>query len=534
MVSHIHSKPRMPLHRLPVNEFVIDNIHIKGGEQGKGISPDILLEISKNVHDPFSKLLIRNMPDDREIIRLVGSMIEPRVNIYEPPELDTSLEDSSNCTEGATSSKSIDSDPSIEASSNESIPNKAAYERDSMLMYAIRYAQLTQNPYVMVSLLNMDSIPDIEQNASEVLGGQRPYETFEQTLHRSRMLWEKVVSSIDAEIKVGSNDDVPQSDGHASAAIIPRYGLDKSISEALHYDSNDYNTQPTRIITRLVNSDKTPRNATIVIQSTNGKYNILATYQELPKGYAYTQDFSSTSSERSSTSVSDTSAEYSFPDVLTQLQGARYCKIVSLKKHPFTELPVDAVVNETDPQLTFSDQRGIFNDITKAAGKETLKQEGKEEREHWNDTNVLARCHPGNAVITGAGKLKRKNGTTEKLVHITTQSMKGKNKVSNAEAYSNLSRSYNSVINKVSADNSGKAEADKTHSIYIPVVEDTSKGYDDVSIKLSHLIKVVSASASRLKRENMMLIVGCAKDKDVEYAQDIMLRRAHDACMLRL
>ena len=227
--------------------------------------------------------------------------------------------------------------------------------------------------------------------------------------------------------------------------------------------------------------------------------------------------------------------KYTFHPKLASLPGANfpdaeYCKIVTVKRyfltkipensHHFTKLPVDAVVNFTDPQLTFSEQYGIFHDITKTAGEDTLKEESKKicATEHWEDTNVFAKCHPGQAVITGAGKLQELNGTTKILVHTTTGSEQSKGIAVKSSAYRQLQSSYKSSIEKIYEHNTGKSEAEKVHSIYIPVAVNKRKGYSDSDVSAARLVNVVFSEYPKLKQENMMVIIACPSDADARHA----------------
>ena len=476
MVSSFSLVPSLqlsvPLHRATIKDFIIDDVVIHGGEEG--ISPEIIFQVLKNPHHPAAKRLLSERPDNLEEIREIGKQIIPKgnIDIYAPPgDLTAMLEKYAECATDEEIAKQEESQPK-----DLGIPKyqdlKAIADREKLIDYTstqpvyqythmlmdtiIKVAQITQNEECFSQVMYHGYIQASEQYASEILGGPLPGETPKQTANRAQVGWLNAMSYIEDEIMIIDSTYSLICDSQTTVlSVTPVFGLDRRLSERFGYN---YTKVSDKYIECLVKSDDKPRVMSInVIRQPRGEYSIINTSmlmqaQALPSTTdtadegrsippAKTLEKPVAVSQEAATTATTANATDDIPPLIVPLEepaekpvagvpssfdfsklpGIPHFKIfIPTQGMPASMLPVDAMVNDTDQQLTMQSIGIISKEIVNAAGKEALLKEVKDLETTKHPRYGNGKCHPGTAVITGSGDLKHKNGKTRMLVHTVT------------------------------------------------------------------------------------------------------------------
>jgi|GEM_PF-2692710 len=162
-------------------------------------------------------------------------------------------------------------------------------------------------------------------------------------------------------------------------------------------------------------------------------------------------------------------------DGIATLPGSDHIKLCS--RTSIVELPVDVLINSANPKLK-PDSAGVCKVIFDAAGKDELKKECSKIQKK-NSKKAMHRhlgpqkCFPGEIVVTGAGKLKEKNGTSY-IFHTTSINTKSDKARTNyqvgdvektiTECYTNALKKMAFINRKERADNYSDSEVeDESH-----------------------------------------------------------------------
>jgi len=568
----INPKSITQLHMLPIRGCVIDSVYIK--EEKHGISAESAFYAARNVHDPVSQKLISERPSNLEEIRALGAEIIPKggsdtssapssdlidalkayedCNAEQIAEIDKVKLESNRPLSSARSSSLTYKELKAIAKGEAPITKQNAryHTSHSLLMHDIRHMQLTHNQGVMMEILNIESISDIiEKDASEVLGGLLEGEKPEHTLRRSHIVWDSVRDCLLQELR------------EKNGAIKINYGLGYETSTRLGYNTNFISSD--MLAYYLSVTEGRSKNALIVIDNTseNFKLKSIAVVSSEDHSVPYRPPTPPTllvdelppplppkqynplrvrrgaepslvklsnyllppiASTSKAVLITLSAAKYTFPSEFTALPGTKLCKIFTVSEDkPFTELPVEAMVNDTDLQLNMLSKGAISQEIVRVAG-DSIKEECAKLDTITHPQYGNIKCHPGQVVITSAGNLKHKNGTMKALIHTSTLNM-GIDRASMTSSYDIMKQSYDSVITEVITYNvNAKHENDKIHTILVPPLGDLGNAAN-LTVSLSYFFKtVLQKRAYELKAGGIMVVLCCQTDSNAKSAIRIM------------
>ena len=540
--SQVGQNTLRALATLSVKDFMIDGTHIKGRECG--IAPEELFHVAKNIYSKEAKDFIGRQFIGRQFGNLQSSgdtqsdvsKIEPRnsVDIY-------------------ASSPALTPAPQ---ESNDKVTNNSS-SISFMISRDIKLAQLTQNEEFIPVAMNyfyscvagtMSPNNFMTEEPLEVLGGKIQDETDQQAQCRELNAWIGAVRTINNEMgeayleQYATHMTAINSMLSISGFITTRWGLGKDTAASLGYSTSNYRTSSSKLLDLLSTKDKSvPRCSSIVLQRHGKQYSIVSQCATLSvsgfitarwglgKDTASSLGYSTSSSKllcllspkdnsvpRCSTTTATASAE-SFD--FAELEGTPHCKVfVPTKSMPASRIPVDAVVNFTDPQLTMSPTERIAKEIVKTAGT-PLKTECKKLANRKDTKYFDGKCPIGEVVTTSAGNLRDRNGATKIIVHASIMDKKMQKTFSSSDTHTALQSGYNQALqatlnfNKNCTNSTGKI-----HTILIPPLEDV--GSYDRSISTSRCISGVKKYLPRLKEENITVIMCFSNNTDAQNAKE--------------
>jgi|GEM_PF-1564602 len=576
--------------KLPVREFNINGTHITG--KGSGIDPILLFHVAKNPHDPIAQRLIDDMPEgsphDQEIIRELCTQITPKDNmdIYAPsPELEGELDLYSTYV---TEDEILRKDERIAKLARNcntpehmmplsyvmlkdlekgnvplSIENEHYQPTAIILERDIIRAQVTQNDDKIEEFINMKNNPAIEQNEVEAIDEQQEGNKDTQ---RRLQLWNSVHVDLLRELKDSMIDRIGRIEVSYSLSYETAYRFGYEYDThwgATPKKMSDLDGQPRKLLIRMqelddgcfkindisttlgsvalaVTSDysasilsSSRRLASLYISCANAPY---ATY--IPPAEVKIQTRSEPtravaegidSVEVVYSSEDESEESYTFPSRLTEFEGSESYKVVLVSdKHSAIELPVDAMVCETDTELKNPHKGSISIDILKAAGKK-VKEECKNKPAENSLEHGKKKCHPGGVIKTGSGDLIKKNGTTRVLMHTTTLPMDGgtrRHQYSYARTGMLLQTSYENILVTTSEHNNAitmsAGNENRIHSVFIPLLG-TENGHT-IHASVGYLSNAIQKHGRHLKDQGVMVVVGCRTAEEVTEVQNSIQR----------
>ena len=563
-----------PLHRLPIRDFVIDNVCI---HDKKGINPEIIFHVIKNPHDPAAKRLLSEKPDDLKRIRELGTQIKVKgdIDIYaQPVILNKMLENYRDSDEeriyAENASLGLLNYKELQAIANRErhiIYSNAQpeYQYTYMLMDTIvKVAQITQNKERFLADIGQGYISASEEDAYEILGGPLPGETSTQAVRRAQVRWDNAVSYINFLIDKTDKYNVSLSD------IPPVLGIDSLLSERFNREPElpiiFPKEQMSKITGRMISSSKhillkpyrqyNPIGASRVVRDIrrlakdNMQYKYLlikkkqdfannnlreitfaeqllaGTQEELSRLQKATATGKTTKGKQAlivpvgTSKKPATEAPSSFD--FSKLPGTPNCKIfIPTKGMPASMLPVDAMVNDTDQQLTMQSIGIISKEIVNAAGKEALLKEVKDLETTKHPRYGNGKCHPGTAVITGSGDLKHKNGKTRMLVHTVTMKKSMRDEGFTKTTFNAvLQRNYDNVL-QAALDHNAHTDSEKykIHTLLMHPLGDHEIEMYKVRTSLSYFAISMVKYIHKLKEEDITVVFCCPDTKDAHIAQ---------------
>jgi|GEM_PF-3394244 len=530
---------------LRIRHFCIDGFHIDGGK--KGIPAELLFHMLKNVNDSSAlRLLHMQMSDQNaclEKVRAIGEDIHTQnsISIYEPP------------IGYQSQSNNDDVSPILPQDLNQ-------YSTDISLSHDIRRAQITQNQdYIALFLQNKDKCSFV-QSSSDVLGGGQQDST---NILRSRQRMEKgLKQSLSEELDkfqciavyygLGEvtcsrlsytyelQSDIARSlskrcnffmPAIITAAELGLSNTDTSRSSTAQFLSLGTTTAPPKPIRILSNTDF--RKTTLAINTTfrgipkqelqRTPTNILS--ESPPRATFYIgdseeedEDIVSLEDSVDSAVSSDEETPYSFSPALSNLSGSSYIKVYNALV-PITQLPVDAIVNDTNAHLSV--RKGSCKYIFSAGGRK-LKDKCKELPKTNNIRYGKVTCVPGKAVLTSSGDLRKKAGHPQVIIHAATldiQSSTLRNTHTPSDVRNILIRSYSSVVDTVISYNlSVNSPEDRIHTLGIPLLGTERSGYT-VKESCDCFLNAMAERYPQLKRQSIMVVLHCHTEYEIEYSQ---------------
>jgi len=457
------SEPVTHFDKLLINECMIDGIHIKG--RIKGITAEALFHAAKNMRDPATQDLIRRQPTNLQTIREIGANIQPGTDIYAmSPSLNIKLEQGYITEKQA--SEILDTPPIYD----ETLRYHSTY---IIMMYSIRLCQLTQNHKALREFTDMNTVPIIEQNDSEVLGALMDG----KDKYRSQLVWEGIHQYLRSD--------------HIRRRIEIHYGLALDATERLGYDRTF--SSSCKLAINMTKSDGKAR----AVMITGINLDTVNCYKLSAKDL-----------ERIKPTID-----------IADLPGTDYFKIFTVSHdNPVTKLPIDAMTNEMDTQLHSPPKGSISIDIFKAAGK-AVKQECAKQTSTNSLEHGLTKCPPGKVIITKSENLKDINGTTRMLVHATTLKINNpavRGNYSPFRTVALLQASYESILNEILGYNIAAAEdnrdADKVLSILVPLLG-THTGYN-IEDSIRSLSSAMQKYGKTMKEQSIILVLCCQTDDE--------------------
>jgi len=562
-LQHLSTRDMM---QLPIHDFVIGNVVIHGRE--KGMRPELIFWIARNPNDPYAKQLIDENPDDLERIRELGAKIQPiKKDIYsQTPALKAALAEYGGCTEDEISkvdSRKIERNKYLPKQSKQlmyedlqAIANRdtfmlpgSAYAdlnyTDTTLSRIINNAQLTQNVGLLEKILSAEvEVPELT-NAYEVLGGPLHGEKDEEALYRAQL---GISAGYVLRSKLQMEGDGSEADQSVIMTVVPTYGLDWETSERLGYVTTSPGLMShSNLISRVVESDGKPRLSAILIRKIDGRFRIFQKYIVRPHT---TGKFSLLNAIRWGLKpAKDTpgtsglsTAECLSPLPLNVLEGTEYCKVVVVSDiYPVTMISVDAMVNETDPQLKRSIEGSISKDIVKAAGDDLRKKCKKiPKTKHPAHGQLKQRCPLGKVVFTESCDMIKKNGITRLILHASILDM---NRMEVLRKYPNsgidalVQKSYDSIFVSILNHNLKveTTEEDNLHSPLEPLIaSEDNKVFSilvpalgincgcDEATSLASFVRAMKKHGQALKNQGVTVVFGCrTKDEAIKAKSSI-------------